>query len=133
MPYKDPKERKIRQKQRRQRIRKPCPLCDQLMDYRATHCHKCNKGKYNPYWRGGRSFAGNGYILILIPSHPNADKQGRVLEHRLIMENHLGRTLLPPETVHHINGIRNDNRIENLMLFSTKGLHIQHHNAKRKK
>jgi hypothetical protein len=50
--------------------------------------------------------------------HPNADKKGSVQEHTIIMSEHLGRPLLPNENVHHKNGMRDDNRIENLELWS---------------
>lgn len=69
----------------------------------------------------------NGYFMVKSPSHPHADKQGYVLEHRLVMEAHIGRTLLQTEVVHHINGIKTDNRIENLMLFDNNGSHIKYH------
>ena len=86
-------------------------------------------GAKNPCWRGGRKKAGSGYVTVLSPSHPLADKRGYVPEHRLVMERHIGRTLLRSEVVHHINGINDDNRIENLMLFSNNGQHTAHHNA----
>ena len=56
-----------------------------------------------------------GYIRVLLPTHPEARK-GYVWEHRLIMEGKLGRALRAGETVHHINGRRDDNRPENLEL-----------------
>lgn len=59
-----------------------------------------------------------GYISLHLPNHPMANATGSVYEHRLVMSEHLGRNLLPNESVHHKNGVRNDNRIENLELWS---------------
>lgn len=73
-------------------------------------------GKRHPRWKGGR-IGGAGYIFILTPNHPYANNHGYVREHRLVMEKHLNRYLLPWEAVHHINGIRDDNRLENLELL----------------
>jgi hypothetical protein len=67
----------------------------------------------------------NGYIVISAPFHPlvlarreRGSRNNFVKEHRLIMEEHLGRSLERHETVHHINGVRDDNRIENLELWN---------------
>lgn len=90
------------------------------------------RGKKHHNWKGGRRQHPEGYVFILRPNHPYVCKQGYVLEHRLIMENDLGRFLTPEEIVHHINGIPNDNRIENLMLFASQSEHAAFHNAKRK-
>jgi hypothetical protein len=57
-----------------------------------------------------------GYIVVYRPEHPDAAVNGYVSEHRLVMEESLGRRLDPGETVHHRNGDRADNRIENLEL-----------------
>ena len=48
-----------------------------------------------------------------------ADRKGRVAQHRLVMSESLGRPLLDSENVHHINGVRDDNRLENLELWNT--------------
>ena len=66
-----------------------------------------------------------GYINIYEPEHPNAAGNGFVLEHRKVMADHLGRALLQNENVHHMNGDRTDNRLENLELWSKAQPHGQ--------
>lgn len=68
-----------------------------------------------------------GYRLIFKPEHPNCTKSGYVFEHRLIMENKIGRLLNEQEVVHHINGIKDDNNIDNLKLFRDGASHIKYH------
>ena len=58
-----------------------------------------------------------GYVIIHYPEHPNSQKCGRLFEHTYVMSEYLGRPLKPNENVHHINGVRDDNRIENLELW----------------
>ncbi len=73
----------------------------------------------------------DGYVLIYSPYHPFCNHQGRVRRSRLIMERHLQRFLLPSEIVHHINEIKNDDRIENLAHFNSNSAHTKHHHQKR--
>lgn len=60
----------------------------------------------------------SGYIKVYAPDNPMANCDNYVLEHRLVMSETLGRPLRSFENVHHINGVRWDNRIENLELWA---------------
>jgi hypothetical protein len=56
--------------------------------------------------------------MVWTPGHPRASTWNYVFEHILVMEELLGRHLLPSESVHHLNGVRDDNRPENLELWT---------------
>lgn len=70
----------------------------------------------NGNWKGGRIFHKNGYVMVRMPKD-SSGKTRYVFDHVLIMEDFLGRKLLPGENVHHKNGVKDDNRIENLELW----------------
>jgi hypothetical protein len=82
----------------------------------------------NPNWKGGRTVASNGYVLVKRPGHPMADSRGYVYEHRLVASQQLGRTLLRSEVVHHRNGVKTDNRPDNLEILSRWGHAVEHRN-----
>lgn len=71
----------------------------------------------------------NGYKIIYMPTHHRADSIGFVYEHIIIAEKKLGRKLKDGECVHHLNGIRDDNREENLIVFKTVADHTAFHNG----
>jgi hypothetical protein len=73
-------------------------------------------------FKGGRTIDGDGYVKVYMPKHPNSNNC-YVLEHRLIMEKVLGRSLSRKEVVHHINGNKKDNRPENLVVFDNQSDH----------
>lgn len=80
-------------------------------------------------WKGGR-IKSKGYILILMPNHPYCNSQNYMREHRVIVEEQLGRFLNPEESIHHINKIKTDNRPENLMAFKTESAHKRFESGK---
>jgi hypothetical protein len=115
--------------QAKKRASKICSVegCDSVVNARGWCC-----GHYSR-WRktgdvgeaidlrrcGGVRIAdnGHGYIRVWIPDETEPGRGRHVMQHRLVMEQHLGRKLFPNENVHHKNGIRDDNRIENLELW----------------
>lgn len=102
-------------------------------------CHPCSMKKLNRRgrfkrelshrWKGGRFKDKDGYVLVSLSSDsaflPMANQSGYVFEHRLVLARYLKKCLQPNEIVHHLNGIRDDNRLENLALTTA------HHHQKK--
>jgi hypothetical protein len=85
--------------------------------------------------QGHTKVRSDGYLQTFVPDHPNASADGYVMTHTLIMERHIGRYLMPHEVVHHINHVRDDNRLENLSLMDRHehlSMHMRERNAKRR-
>jgi len=92
-------------------------------------CKSLGIKPFDPYHPGKAKH--NGYVLIYSPDHPCRNKKGYVPEHRLVMEKHLGRLLATTEVVHHVNGFKGDNRIENLVVMSDVDHVRLHHTGKK--
>lgn len=87
-------------------------------DTKSCGCLKKSKrGPENHMWKGGRRKTTRGYIIIWNPDHLNSNISGYVREHILVMSEYLGRPLTKKESVHHKNGIKDDNRLENLEVW----------------
>lgn len=77
-------------------------------------------GPSHSNWKGGRVIDSRGYVRVYYKEYHSRKMNDRyVYEHVLVMEEHLGRRLVDKENVHHKNGIRDDNHIDNLELWST--------------
>ena len=94
-----------------------CEECGKEYPYKwggkQRFCSRACGGKQRRS-EGGRSKNLDGYVLI---RQPYGSKPVYKMEHRIVMEQHLGRVLTAKENVHHKNGVRGDNRIENLELW----------------
>lgn len=108
-----------------------CPTCNVTREVRSSTyevrtkagtftgvCRSCYKGENSRGWKGGRYLNYKGYVYVHAPDHPNSGPKGYVFEHRLVMEEHLGRLLTPQETVHHKDGNRLNNHASNLELWA---------------
>lgn len=101
-------------------------LVSRVLRERGVYMRGYARGSRVHGWKGGRISTDGGYIQVLfqqpehIPFVAMRNRTGYILEHRLVMAQHLGRALRKDETVHHVNGDRTDNRLENLQLRQGK-------------
>ena len=95
---------------------KDCPVYGHKMSKKTREKMECIWNNNGDKRRLGRKKHTLGYVLVYVPDHPCADQTGYVLEHRYVMEQTLGRFLNESEIVHHKNGKKDDNRLENLEL-----------------
>lgn len=100
-----------------------CGRCEStpISDYApGDNCRKCSLSLRRDHATPRRERNPRGYVMVTGHyDHPNSTTYGRIYEHVLVMSKELGRPLLPGENVHHINGLRDDNRPENLELWVT--------------
>ncbi len=100
-----------------------CEQCAKPISRHSQYCRNCaKKGERNQAWKGGRHKSIAGYIYILKPDHPRANKfhDRYVAEHRLVWEKAHNQLLPEGYLIHHLNGIKDDNRPENLVALQPK-------------
>jgi hypothetical protein len=88
-------------------------------------------GPNHPCWVGGKYTTDRGYVYtrpaVDFPFPEMVDRRGYIREHRMVMAMHLGRALERREVIHHVNGSRADNRLENLRLHASHSEHMRAH------
>lgn len=120
-------------------IDRVCKTCSKLFRISACRLKEGNRGVYcsrkcftddrigkhsmenNPNWKGGKKRPKSGYIMVRVENNKYQ------LEHRFVAEKIIGRKLLKHEVVHHINGVKNDNRPENLVVLKNRAEHSKTH------
>ena len=109
-------------------LKMPKEYCEKLSRVLKDRYKDKNErlGEKNPSWRGGIKHS-KGYLLTRVGC------QKYYYSHRIVVENSLGRKLDPKEVVHHKNGIRNDNRLENLQVMSSIDHLALHRKLKKEK
>jgi hypothetical protein len=117
-----------------------CPSCGEYRERKSPPrsgqiCRKCKsvaqqesmRGCNNPSWKGGKPFIDcDGYVRLYLPSHHRADNHGRVYEHIVVAEEHFNIVIDRSKHVHHKNGVKDDNRPENLEVCSVHDHHKTH-------
>lgn len=90
------------------------------------------KGEKSSSWNGGIKKTAKGYRMVLRPGHHRADRNGYVMEHILVFEQATGIIVPDNCCIHHLNGVKSDNRIENLCMMTRNAHTVFHHTGQKR-